>query len=163
MRLKIAGIVNDSIVDGPGLRLTVFAQGCYHGCPGCHNPNTHDPVGGYYMAVDEIIETAQKNPLLSGLTLSGGEPFLQADVMCELAKKARKSGLNVIAYTGYLWEELMEDEGRKRLLLELDYLVDGPFEKDKRTLDMPFVGSSNQRVIDVKKSLETGEPVLHRF
>jgi len=163
MKLKIAGIVNDSIVDGPGLRLCVFAQGCPHNCPGCHNPKTHDTDGGYYIDIDEIIEMARKNPLLSGLTLSGGEPFMQAAVMRELAKEAHKMGLNVIAYTGYLWEEIIANETFKQLAFEVDYVVDGRFDKDLQTLELPFVGSSNQRIIDVKKSQEAAEPVLHKF
>jgi len=163
MRLKIAGITNDSIVDGPGLRLSVFAQGCPHNCRGCHNPETHDPHGGNYIDVDEIIEKVRKNPLLKGITLSGGEPFMQVDAMSDLAKKARGMGLDVIIYTGYTWNALMADEAFMPLVNEADYIVDGRFELELRTLDRPFVGSSNQRVIDVKKSVETGEVVLHKF
>jgi len=160
MRLKISGIVNDSIVDGPGLRLAVFAQGCLHNCPGCHNPQTHDPSGGYYINIDEIIDKARKNPLLSGITLSGGEPFMQVEAMSELAKKARVAGLNVIVYTGYTWEELVTNEGFMPLVNAADYIVDGRFEIDKRTLVIPFVGSENQRIVDVKRSFETGEVVI---
>jgi len=163
MRIKVAGIVNDSIVDGPGLRLTVFAQGCTHNCKGCHNKETHDPQGGYYIDTEEIIEMARKNPLLSGISLSGGEPFMQAKAMTELAKSARGLGLNIIIYTGYLWEELMKNEEFKGLAAEADYVIDGPFKLSLRTLNMPFVGSSNQRVIDVKKSMEAGEAVLYEF
>jgi len=163
MRLKISGIVNDSIVDGPGLRLTVFAQGCLHNCPGCHNPETHDPAGGYYIGIDEIIDKARKNSLLSGITLSGGEPFMQVEAMSELAQAARATGLNVIAYTGYTWEVLVANEDFMPLVRAADYIVDGRFEIDKRTLSMPFVGSSNQRIIDVKKSLEQGEVVICEF
>ncbi|MCL2566190.1 MAG: anaerobic ribonucleoside-triphosphate reductase activating protein [Defluviitaleaceae bacterium] len=163
MRVKIAGIVNDSIVDGPGLRLTVFSQGCPHNCKGCHNPQTHDFDGGYYIDTDEIIEMASNNPLLSGVTLSGGEPFMQVQPMAEIAEKAHEIGLNVIIYTGYTWEELMANEGFRGLALAADYVVDGQFAEALRTLDMPFVGSSNQRVIDVKKSMERGKAVLHEF
>ena len=163
MKVKLSGIINDSIVDGPGLRLSVFAQGCPHNCKGCHNPETHDPQGGSYMDVDEIIEKARKNPLLQGITLSGGEPFMQADAMVYLAKKAREIGLNVVIYTGYTWEELMEREEFMRLVREADYIVDGRFELSLRTLDMPFVGSSNQRIIDVRKSIESGDIILHEF
>jgi len=163
MRLKIAGITNDSIVDGPGLRLTVFAQGCPHGCKGCHNPNTHDPEGGYFIDIDEIVEKMEKNPLLSGITLSGGEPFMQVEAMGELAMTACEMGLDVIVYTGYTWEELMADDTFMPLISAVDYIVDGRFELDLRTLNMPFVGSSNQRVIDVQESLKAGEIVLCEF
>jgi len=163
MRLKIAGITNDSIVDGPGLRLTVFAQGCPHGCKGCHNPHTHDSEGGYFIDIDEIIEKVEKNPLLSGITLSGGEPFMQVEAMGELALEICGMGLDVIVYTGYTWEELMADEAFMPLISAVDYIVDGRFELGLRTLDMPFVGSSNQRVIDVQESLEVGEIVLCEF
>ena len=163
MRVKIAGLTNDSIVDGPGLRLTVFAQGCPHNCNGCHNPHTHDPEGGYFIDIDEIIAKAEKNPLLSGITLSGGEPFMQVEAMSELALEACEMGLDVIVYTGYTWEELMADEKFMPLVCAVDYIVDGRFELELRTLDMPFVGSSNQRVIDVQESLEIGEIVLCEF
>ena len=163
MELKIAGLTNDSIVDGPGLRLTVFAQGCPHDCNGCHNKGTHDFVGGSYMSVSEIIEKAKKNPLLSGITLSGGEPFMQADAMLALAKGAHEIDLNVIIYTGYTWEELMANESFKALAYEADYVIDGRFEIDKKTLNMPFIGSSNQRIIDVKKTKESGEIIIAEF
>jgi len=163
MRVKIAGIVNDSIVDGPGLRLAVFAQGCPHNCQGCHNPETHDFDGGYYIDTDEIIDLMGKNPLLDGITLSGGEPFMQPSPMLELAKKAHRLGLNVIIYTGYLWEELMEKAEFKELAAEADYVVDGAFTEALRTLSMPFIGSSNQKVVDVKKSTEAGKVVMYEF
>jgi len=163
MKIKVAGIVNDSIVDGPGLRLSIFAQGCPHNCFGCHNPETHDPQGGNFIDIDEIIEQVRKNPLLQGITLSGGEPFMQIGAMCELAKRVREIGLDVIIYTGYTWEELMANEDFRPLACEADYIVDGQFELALRTLDMPFVGSSNQRIIDVKKSMNSGNIVLHEF
>jgi len=163
MRLRIAGITNDSIVDGPGLRLTIFAQGCPHNCIGCHNPETHDPQGGSFMDVDEIIEKVRKNPLLQGITLSGGEPFMQASAMYEIAKRARGIGLDVVIYTGYTWEELRANDEFEALVRTADYIIDGRFDISLRTLSVPFVGSSNQRIIDVKKSIEAGEVVLHTF
>ena len=75
--LRIAGTIGESIVDGPGIRYVVFTQGCPHGCPGCHNPQTHDPAGGFWAETDEILSVLAENPLLDGITLSGGEPFLQ--------------------------------------------------------------------------------------
>jgi anaerobic ribonucleoside-triphosphate reductase activating protein len=118
---------------------------------------------GYYMDIDEIIYIAKKNPLLKGITLSGGEPFMQAGAMCELCEKARAIGLDIIIYTGYLWEELIANDDFRPLLELAVYIVDGPFVEALRTLELPFAGSSNQRVIDVKLSLEEGAPVLHEF
>lgn len=157
MNIRIAGLVNDSIVDGPGFRFTVFTQGCPHACPGCHNPQTHDFSGGKDADTQEIIAKFRKNPLLDGITLSGGEPFCQSEACTELAAAAKESGLNVWAYSGYTFEELLK--GKKEwfeLLQKVDVLVDGRFEMENRTLEAKFRGSKNQRLIDVPKSLEQG-------
>ena len=161
MRIRIAGTVNDSIVDGPGFRFTVFTQGCPHHCPGCHNPNTHDPSGGREADTQDIIQEMKKNPLLSGLTLSGGEPLMQSAACLELARAAHESGLSVWAYTGFTWEHLMaeQDGERMALLQEVDVLVDGPFLLERRSLELEFCGSSNQRLIDVTASLKSGQVV----
>jgi anaerobic ribonucleoside-triphosphate reductase activating protein len=160
MKIRIAGIVPESIVDGPGFRFAVFTQGCFHGCPGCHNPETHDPDGGQEMAVEDLLDAMRKNALLDGLTLSGGEPFLQVDPCLHLAEEARGMGLDVWAYSGYTFEELAADPEMRRLLAACDVVVDGPFVLSERTLEKRFRGSRNQRVIDVKMSLERGEIVL---
>ena len=159
MKIRIAGTVNDSIVDGPGLRFTVFTQGCPHGCPGCHNPETHDPTGGREEDTEALIEKMDKNPLLSGLTLSGGDPMLQPEACLELAKAAHQKGLNVWLYSGYTWEELTEekDPARMALLGETDVMVDGRFMLEQRSLELDYRGSRNQRLIDVPASLKNGE------
>lgn len=160
LSMKIAGTVQDSIVDGPGLRFVVFTQGCPHRCTDCHNPETHDAMGGNEMSVSEIVEEMKKNPLTDGLTLSGGEPFIQADDCAAVADAAKASGLDVWTYTGWTYEELLDiaeyDEGVSRLLDITDVLVDGRFEQKKRTLELKFRGSSNQRIIDLVKTRETG-------
>ena len=115
MTLRINGIVNDSIVDGEGIRLTIFTQGCPHHCPHCHNPQTHDFKGGYDIEIKKIISMMKENLLLDGITLSGGEPMEQADTCAILAEEAKKMGLNVWVYTGYTWEELQK-ESQKKLL-----------------------------------------------
>ena len=162
MNIRIAGIVNDSIVDGPGFRLTVFTQGCIHNCPGCHNPKTHDFNGGYDIDTDAIILQAKENILLDGVTLSGGEPFCQSVPCIEIAKGAKQLGLNVWCYTGYTFEELLSgDEEWLQLLKQIDVLVDGRFEIDKKSLNCKFRGSSNQRLIDVQASLNRGAAVLY--
>jgi len=163
MKIRVAGLVNDSIVDGPGFRFTIFTQGCPHHCEGCHNPQTHDFAGGYDAETDEIAAQFAKNILLSGITLSGGEPFCQAAACCELARRARRMGLSVWAYTGYTFEQLsggfeVHPEWRE-LLEQVDVLVDGPFEKALRTLECPWRGSSNQRLLDAKASLNADKAV----
>ena len=160
--MRIANTVSDSIVDGPGLRFTVFTQGCPHRCPGCHNPDTHDPAGGQEAAVDELAEKLLSNPLTDGLTLSGGEPFCQAEECAKLAAAAREKGLNVWTYTGYTYERLISGEvpGAMDLLAQTDVLVDGPFVKAQKSYAALFRGSTNQRLIDVPRSLAAGRAVL---
>ena len=162
MRISLSGITGDSIVDGPGLRLTIFTQGCLHHCPGCHNPQTHDPEGGSWADTEDILAAAAENPLLDGITLSGGDPFLQPVPCLALAEGAHKIGLNVWTYTGYTWEALLEENDTEKLALlnETDVLVDGPFLPAERSLELRFCGSRNQRLIDVKKSLAEGKVVL---
>ena len=155
MEIRIAGTVDDSIVDGPGIRYTVFVQGCSHHCPGCHNPHTHDFAGGRVVDTEEIVAQLRGNPLLDGLTLSGGEPFEQPDACAELARQAHALGLNVWCYTGYMYEQLLAgDASRQALLSELDVLVDGPFLLAERSLDLLYRGSRNQRLIDVHTGRE---------
>ena len=162
MDIRINGYVNDSIVDGPGLRFVVFTQGCPHACPGCHNPQTHDLLGGRVADTGEIIALMRENPLLSGLTLSGGEPMLQPEACLLLAREARAMGLDVWVYSGYVYEDLLEmGEAVNQLLAACDVLVDGPFILDQRSLTLPFRGSRNQRLIDLKASREAGQAVLY--
>ena len=160
--MRIANTVSDSIVDGPGLRFTVFTQGCPHRCPGCHNPDTHDPAGGREAAVEELAEKLLSNPLTDGLTLSGGEPFCQAAECARLASIAREKGLNVWTYTGYTYERLLAGEvpGAMELLAQTDVLVDGPFVEARKSYAALFRGSANQRLIDVPRSLAAGQVVL---
>ena len=162
MRISLSGVTGDSIVDGPGLLLTIFTQGCLHHCPGCHNPQTHDPEGGSWADTEDILAAAAENPLLDGITLSGGDPFLQPVPCLALAEGAHKIGLNVWTYTGYTWEALWEENAPEKiaLLKETDVLVDGPFLLAERSLELRFCGSRNQRLIDVKKSLAEDKVVL---
>ncbi len=162
MDIRIAGTVDDSIVDGPGFRYTVFTQGCSHHCPGCHNPETHDFAGGRTVDTDAIVAQMRANPLLDGLTLSGGDPMEQPAPCAELARQAHALGLNVWCYTGYTLEQLLQeaDPDRMALLRETDVLVDGPFLLAQRSLELKYCGSRNQRLIDVKKPLSSGVPPL---
>ena len=162
MDIRIAGTVDDSIVDGPGFRYTVFTQGCSHHCPGCHNPETHDFAGGRTVDTDAIVAQMRANPLLDGLTLSGGDPMEQPAPCAELARQAHALGLNVWCYTGYTLEQLLQeaDPNRMALLRETDVLVDGPFLLAQRSLELKYCGSRNQRLIDVPASLAQGQVVL---
>lgn len=153
VKIRISGIVEESIVDGPGIRLVVFTQGCKHNCNGCHNPETHSLKGGTLVDLNNILHRIKTNPLLDGITLSGGEPFEQAIECSILAKEVRKLGLNVVTYTGYTFEEIMRRENFRSLLLETDLLIDGKFEMENKTMMLSFRGSSNQRIINVRKYL----------
>lgn len=162
--IRLAGIVRESIVDGPGIRLTVFVQGCPHHCPDCHNPETHDPSGGYDCALQKILDAFDADPLLRGITLSGGEPFEQAAGLLPLAQAVHRRGKDVVAFSGYTFEELLEkgrcDPAVIELLSLCCLLVDGRFVLAQRDLSLRFRGSRNQRLIDPQRSLETGQPVL---
>ncbi len=158
--IKLSGIEPESIVDGPGFRFVVFTQGCRHNCKGCHNPQTHDPEGGYWEDTDNLILQIKKNPLLKGVTLSGGEPFDQAEALCDFVSQIKACGYDIFAYSGYTFEQLIEGAESRPAWLELlkvcDTLVDGRFEIEQKSLELVFRGSRNQRIIDVAKSLETG-------
>lgn len=166
-KLQLAGVIKESIVDGPGIRFVVFGQGCPHRCPGCHNPQTHDPDGGYETTTEKILSAIRENPLLQGLTLSGGEPFAQPEAMAELAESAHALGLDVITYTGYTIEDLLADidqnPGWRRLLAATDTLVDGPFLLEEKSLLLKFRGSKNQRILDSQASLAQGKAVEKSF
>ena len=163
--IRLFGLVGDSIVDGPGFRVSIFTQGCPHHCPGCHNPGSHDFEAGTVWTLDDVEKKFTGNPLLSGITLSGGEPFAQAAACAELARRAHQKGLNVWVYSGYTYEKLLEkaqaEEGVDALLKEADVLVDGPFLLAERSLELDFRGSRNQRLIDLQASRQKGGVVLY--
>ncbi len=163
MLIKLSGLVPESFVDGPGIRFTIFIQGCPHRCKGCHNPETHDFNGGRMADVDKIFDKITENPLIKGVTFSGGEPFSQPEPLAYLAKKLKDKGYNVMSYSGYTFEQLYDMSGENRhikeLLENIDILVDGPFILSERSLELRFRGSKNQRIIDVHKSLNIGKAV----
>lgn len=162
MKIRIFGQVDDSIVDGPGLRYALFTQGCPHHCPGCHNPESHDYNGGYLEDCDNIIENIKANSLLDGVTFSGGEPFEQIEPLIYLAKQIKELGLNIVIYSGYTYEQLLNKEGAIELLSLCDMLVDGKFEIENKSLGLLYCGSSNQRLIDIKKSLQENAVTLYQ-
>lgn len=159
--LRLAGIVGDSITDGPGIRLTVFVQGCPHHCPGCHNPQTWPFAGGYISTPEEVLAQIEANPLLGGVTFSGGEPFCQAAALLSLAEAIKNRGLELAVYTGYTFEELLNlpDPAVKQLLALTDTLIDGPYLEAERNLELNFRGSANQRILKARESLAAGRPL----
>lgn len=166
-KLRVAGIVPESVVDGPGIRYTIFTQGCRHHCKGCHNPQTHDFSGGYEVDTDDLLKELIQDPLIQGVTFSGGDPFEQPLPLADLAAKVHKTGRDVMAYTGYTFEQLLKRSEREPSVMDLlrqtDVLIDGRFVLELLDYDLRFRGSSNQRVIDVPQSLATGRVVTFEF
>ena len=158
--LRIAGTIGESIVDGPGFRYVIFTQGCPPGCPGCHNPEPHDFSGGKLIDSDTLVQDILKNPLLSGVTFSGGEPFCQAEALCAVAE-GLQGKKQLMAYSGSTLELLLclPDPWVCKLLSKLTMLVDGPFIEAQKGLELRFRGSSNQRILDVPASLAAGQAV----
>lgn len=152
--LMLSGIEPESIVDGAGIRYVIFVQGCPHHCPGCHNPKTHPFKGGAPADIPAILAEIKENPLLKGVTFSGGEPFCQAEELVELAKKIRSElpRLDITVYSGYTLEQLqaMRESGVQELLKQADWLIDGMFLQERRDLTLRFRGSQNQRIIDLR-------------
>ena len=158
--LNLSGIQADSIVDGPGIRTTFFCQGCPHHCEGCHNPETWPFEGGTPIPTEALVEMVTSNPLCRGVTFSGGEPFAQAEGYAELAEALKEKGYEVASYSGYTFEQLLRGTpAQKRLLGLIDILIDGPFIQAEKSLEVPFRGSKNQRILDVPKSLAEGKAV----
>ena len=178
--IRLYGTAPDSIVDGPGLRFAVFVQGCTHGCPGCHNKDSQPACGGTIQRIDDLVACITANGLVQGVTISGGEPFEQAPACAELARRLREHGLNIWTYSGYRYEDLMaraagaernsddvaaipslvDAAGARDLLLATDVLVDGPFIQELHSYELPWRGSSNQRLIDVVATRAKGHIVL---
>ncbi len=158
LSIRVSGIVEESIVDGPGLRYVVFAQGCPHFCKGCHNPETHCGKGGYSLEVRAVLEQFKQNPLLSGITLSGGEPFMQPSSLLELAQAVKQLGKSVVAYTGFTFEQLLKRSETnihiRKLLGICDLLIDGPYIEQLKDLELQFRGSSNQRILAQEEMVE---------
>lgn len=161
MKIRLAADLQpDSIVDGEGIRTVLWTQGCVHKCPGCHNPSTHDFKGGVEVEVSDVIYEFKQLKGQDGITLSGGDPFCQSDACFEIAKASHDIGLNVWCYTGFTYEAILLNPKHRKLLDYIDVLVDGKFILEEKSYDLYFRGSRNQRIIDVKKSLEEGQVVL---
>ncbi len=160
MKLQLAGFKAESIVDGPGIRSTVFFQGCPHCCPGCHNPGSHDPRGGSRISIEELVRMISKNHGITGITFSGGEPFAQSSAAAALAGRIISLGLNLVVYSGYTYEKLsvlgQSDSSIRKLLKAGWLLIDGPYLKSEQDLNLSFRGSRNQRIIDLKETIREG-------
>jgi anaerobic ribonucleoside-triphosphate reductase activating protein len=176
--MRIAGIEYNSTVDGEGWRTAIFFQGCSHGCKGCHNPQTWDFSGGKEINLQELVDliktSCKENSLIDGVTLTGGDPFFQAEEIVELCKELKKENLNIWAYTGFIFDEFLNfknncehnekiTQSMLDMLNYIDVVVDGPFIISKRTIEKPYVGSSNQRLIDVQKTLKASEVILYNL
>lgn len=158
--LNLSGIVSDSIVDGPGIRVCVFSQGCPHHCHGCHNPETWAFGCGTDIEEGQVLQIVRSNPLCRGVTFSGGEPFAQAQAFARLAEMLKAHGYEVASYSGYTFEQLLQgDEHQRKLLQSIDVLIDGPFLLEQKSLELSYRGSRNQRILNVPKSLAAGEAV----
>jgi anaerobic ribonucleoside-triphosphate reductase activating protein len=158
MKVRLAGIVNESVSDGPGLRIALFFQGCGHHCPGCHNPQTWDFSGGDEYEVVDLLDSLVDTPLIRGVTLSGGDPFYQPEAAAEIARVFHARGKDVWAYTGYVWEEIVRTPNAavRELIQNCDVIVDGPFIQAQAQAGLHYCGSANQRLIVVCDSLRSG-------
>lgn len=159
MQIRLASdITIDSIVDGEGIRSVIWCQGCVHNCPGCHNPITHSLSGGVLVDVAEVCKEIKNIEFQDGITLSGGDPLLQIDACLEIVKFCQENGLSVWCYTGYRMEDLLKrakkEDNLRELLMNIDALVDSPFIMELKSYNVPFRGSSNQRIIDTRESLK---------
>ena len=165
MELRVAGIVKESVVDGPGFRYVIFVQGCTHGCRGCHNPDTHALDGGYAVDTDSLVGDIKQSRCIDGVTFSGGEPFLQAEAFIHIAEKLKELNINIVCYTGFTFEEWIQsrNESHMKLLRLTDMLIDGPYVEELKDLGLTYRGSKNQRVIDVKSSIEAQKVILQKL
>lgn len=161
MKIQLASLIHDSIVDGEGIRSVVFVQGCPHHCPGCHNPESIPFDGGMSLPIETVIQDILQAKHQK-VTFSGGEPFAQAEELYHIAKALKEHGYNIWSYSGYTFEALLrhKDPYKQKLLSQIDVLVDGPFLLQKKSMAALFRGSSNQRILDVPKSLAKQEAVL---
>ncbi|HEY5562060.1 MAG TPA: anaerobic ribonucleoside-triphosphate reductase activating protein [Clostridiaceae bacterium] len=163
--VNLAGIAYESLVNGEGIRRVFFAQGCIHNCLGCFNKETHDFNGGIETSLDKLLEELKENPIIKGVTFSGGDPFEQGEEFAYLSTEIKKMPLSIWCYTGYTFEYILMNlktrKGWELLINNIDVLVDGRFEEDKKEDNLKYRGSSNQRILNVKESLAKGESIIY--
>lgn len=158
MELRVLDIVEGTSVDGPGLRTSFYFAGCHHACPGCHNPESWDFNGGELYDLSDLIEIVKVNDF--DVTFSGGDPLYHPKEIAELSRRIKEElGKEIWCYTGFVWEEIQKNETLFNAIQNIDVIVDGSFVESLRDLSLLFRGSSNQRIIDVKKSIAKGEAV----
>lgn len=163
MKIRLSNpLQSDSIVDGEGIRAVIWTQGCPHHCKGCHNPETHSFTKGFFKDISELIEEIRNLELQDGITFSGGDPMMQPEACLEIAKACKEMNLSIWCYTGFTFEELLDDSLKVEFLKYIDVLVDGKFELDKKSYDAMYRGSTNQRIINVKESLKKRKCVTIR-
>ncbi len=163
MDIQVLRVVEETTVDGPGFRNSIYCAGCKHACPGCHNPQSWTMNGGESRSVESLASQLLADSF-ADVTFTGGDPLYQAEAFGELARQIKEESHKTIwCYTGFLFEQLMGKTEYMPLLQHLDVLVDGPFVAAKRDEDLHFRGSSNQRIIDVPASLEQGRVVLSEY
>lgn len=164
IRLATPILLEDSIVDGEGIRTVIWTQGCAHMCPGCHNPQTHSFDDGFELDIEEVKQQIDELEGQDGITFSGGDPFYQVDACLELAKYIKSKKMTVWCYTGFTYEVLLSLSKNNPKIIEflkiIDVLIDGPFLLEQKSLDCTFRGSKNQRIIDTKESLKNKKVCL---
>ena len=159
--ISILEIIEDTTVDGPGFRTSVYSSGCPHRCPGCHNPQSWNIDNGHPVDTEDILKVILDDPF-ADVTFTGGDPMFQPQGFTALAKAIREhSTKNIWCYTGFLFEELLKNPAQKALLEQIDVLVDGPYIDELHDIRLKFRGSSNQRVIDMKRSRAEERIVLY--
>ena len=158
-KISVHKIVEDTTVDGPGFRTSIYAAGCEHGCKGCHNPESWDISNGKWMDIDEILKIIESN-FLAQVSFSGGDPLFQPEAFTELARRIKlETQKNIWCYTGFTFQKILRNPKLSAILPYINVLVDGQFIEKKKVANLPFVGSSNQRIINVKESLKANKIV----
>lgn len=160
LEYRVLSIIRGTTVDGPGFRTSIYLAGCAHACPGCHNPQSWNPEGGDIMTLSEIMDIVRDEDF--DVTLSGGDPLFNPESVRNLIEALKQDGRNVWIFTGFRWEEIMASEKLRDAVELADVVVDGPFVESLRNPDLLFRGSSNQRLIDVGRSISSGHPVTWR-
>jgi anaerobic ribonucleoside-triphosphate reductase activating protein len=163
VKFKIGGFLDNSLVNGNGIRAVIFVSGCRHNCASCQNEFMQDFNYGEDASIDDIMQRIKKNmPIIKGVTFSGGEPFESAAALSMLSEEVRGKGLDIWCYSGYTFEEIINsrDSDKLRLLSSIDVLVDGKFDETLMEGTSKYTGSSNQRIIDVENSILKNEIVL---
>ncbi|MDE5868945.1 MAG: anaerobic ribonucleoside-triphosphate reductase activating protein [Muribaculaceae bacterium] len=156
--INIISIIRGTTVDGPGFRTSIYFAGCNHECQGCHNPSSWDFNAGTPYSIDELMKIIEEEDF--DVTLSGGDPLYHPAFVLELSKRIHNSGHNIWLYTGFKWEEIIDSDILFNTIKEIDVIVDSPFVLSLRDTDLLFRGSSNQRIIDVKKSMQMNRQIV---